>query len=172
LLTGLTRSLLRSRLEKSFTLVELLLVVVLLGIVVGLTIPNFAPTFSNIQLSDTASNLSYLMRYAQSRAIIKTRTHRINFDSDYSKYWISQAIVDENGLIVEGEFEKIKSRKGRVTKIPQGIKVESESNVIQFTPDGRIDKMRIYLSNKRDRYFTISTKEQSGFVHLFDFKLE
>lgn len=158
--------------RQSFTLIELLLVVVLLGVVAGLAVPNFSNTYVNFQLSETAKNISALMQYAQSRSIIKGVRHQMELDPSFSKYWLTQeasSSEDEEGT---GIFERIPGRFGRMFAIPQDIAVESEDPKILFYPDGKIDKIRIYLHNKKGDYFTITTEEQAGQVQILDFKIE
>ena len=72
---------------RGFTLVEILLVVMLIGLAAGLAVPNFSGSFSSLQLRETAENLGYLMRYAQSRAIIRRQPCRLEFNIDNTKPW-------------------------------------------------------------------------------------
>ena len=151
---------------RSFTLIELLLVVILLGVVAGLVIPNFGPTLSNFQLKETARNISYVMRYAQSRSIIKNIVHELVFDDAFGKYQIKA--VDEDQEISEA----IKSRLGRVFSIPKEVVVTCREQRIRFNTDGRIEPVRILLSNDRGSQKTISTQEQVGHIHVFDFEVK
>lgn len=154
----------------SFTLIELLLVILLLGIVTGLAIPNLSQLYSNLQLKQTTVDISVLMRYAQSRAITQKRICRLNFDSQFSRYWITQATSNVDSEVLEGSFQRIKGRWGRLFSIPKHITIESGKESVEFYPDGRIEKIRVYLSYKKS-HFTISTQEQMGRVRIFDFKI-
>ena len=156
---------------RSFTLVELLLVVILLGLVAALAIPNFNPAFTKFQLQETGKNITYLMRYAQSRAVMTKKTHQLVFDEERSAYWLLQEREDPDGESRQS-FEMVPGRYGRSFQIPKEISVEVQDQPIRFYPDGTIDKARIYVSNERKDYLTVSTLEQAGYVHLFDFKTE
>ena len=158
------------KLNKGFTLVEVLLVVIIILVIAGLSLPNFAPTFLNFQLRETSSNLAYKMRYAQSRAITQSRTCRLEFSGDYSQYWLTED-TSEDDYASEKHFEKIAGRMGRTAKIPEGVRAESALNIIHFQEDGAIDPVRIYLCRK-EQCFTISTQEQPGYVHIFDFRMD
>ena len=139
-----------------------------------MAIPDFRTTFENLQLSETAKNISSFMYYAQGRSIMKGKEHRLVFDLAQHQYWLEERLEErkDNEEGENGIFEKIPGRFGRVFNIPEGIRVEVENAAVQFYADGRIDKVRIYFENLRKNYFTISTKEQSGYVGLYDFKME
>ena len=156
--------------KRSFTIVELLIVLLLLGVVAGLAIPNFSTTFENLQLSETAKNISSFMYYAQSRSIMKGKGHRLVFDIAHHQYWLEDEIGNEDSE--HSVFEKISGRFGRIFYVPEDIRLEADPSVIQFYPDGTIDQARIYLESQQKGFFTISTKEQSGYVGTYDFKLE
>ncbi|MFH1360891.1 MAG: prepilin-type N-terminal cleavage/methylation domain-containing protein [Candidatus Omnitrophota bacterium] len=153
--------------KKSFTLIELLLVVILLGVLAALAIPNFGPTYANLQLRETAENISYLMRYAQSQSIIKDKIYRLVLENN-ATYWIEEGSGNAQNPDQELNFERVRSRQGRIFRIPDNLSVESDVSLIQFYPDGTIDKVRIILTNTRDKTYTLSTAEQAGMVYVFD----
>lgn len=156
----------------AFTLIEILVVIILLGVVAGLAVPNFNSTYEKFLLGETAKDLSFFMRYAQNRAVMKSQNHRLVFDLQDSKYWLEEQENDTDNLSQEEVFAGISGRFGRIFKIPEGIFLETEKTHIFFYPDGKIDKARIYLSDKKKNYLTISTYEQDGYVQTFDFKME
>jgi len=158
--------------KDSFTLIEILLVVILLGVIAGLVIPNFSNTYTRVQLKEAANNLSFLMQYAQNQAIVKKCNFQLIFDDERSKYWIVKQVDDEELNNSDLEYRRISSRFGRMVNIAPQINVETELDHITFYPDGMIQKARVYLSDNKDRYFTVSTKEQTGYVQVFDFKAE
>lgn len=163
------RFLLIDRKDKSlagFTFVELLIVVILLSVISALSIPNFRNTYYNFLLSDTSHNLTYLMRYAQASAIAERKNYRLNFDSEYSKYWLTKS-ADE-----EGDFVRISGKLGKAFDLNDSISVKAENANVNFYPDGKIDKTSIYLSNRNDKFYTITTQVQSGYVQEYDYKKE
>lgn len=161
----------RARL-KSFSLIELLLVVVILGVIAGLAIPNFSQAYTNLQLQETAKNIAYLMRYAQSQAIIRQKVFRLDFDEPNQKYRLRQRTAERKDNDPGDSFERISGPNGRTFGMPDELILEIPRPFVEFYPNGDIDKVRIYLSNAREKYFTISTQEQMGYVLLFDFKVE
>ncbi len=161
--TGRRAGLLKNR--NSFTLVELLLVVIILGVFVGLAVPSFRKTYFNLELSNTAGNVAFLMRYAQARALAERVNYRLNFDQENKSCWLEKKSVSG-----EDVFERVSSGFARSIFFPAGIKVSPELKPIGFYPNGKIDSVKIYLENKNQAVFTISTKGQVGYVEVLDFK--
>jgi hypothetical protein len=152
--------------EKSFTLLEIILVILVIGVIAGLTVPNFSKTYADIELKKGAEDLAYLMRYATGRAVIKNIKTRLEFNSEFSQYWLAEEIKDsvEAG---EGEFKKISGRLGKKFNIPSGIKIELEDEFVSFYPDGSMDKKYIYVCNEK-RCLIVSTKEKRGDVLVLE----
>lgn len=152
--------------DRGFTLVELLLVLLIVAIAAGLTVPNFSKTYARIQLKKTAEDLAYLMRYAQSRAVVKNRPVRLTFDEEFSRYWLTEATAEDNE-----EFARISGRWGKTYPVSEKIEVFSDKLFVTFYPDGHMDRQLIYVT-REERTLTISTREQRGYVRVFDEKVE
>ncbi len=155
-----------------FTLIEVLLVVVILGVIAGIAAPNFSGTYARLQLNESAKNIQYLMRYAQSRAILKNKAHRIDFDLNEHTCVIKEKSTGQGFAETEGSYQNIEGRWGRNYHIPPGIILEIAQPQIEFFPDGKMTRARIYLQSARGQTMTVSTQEQSGQVQIFDFKVE
>ena len=151
--------------KSAFTLIEILLVMAVMAVIAGLTVPSFGRSFKALKLKKTAEDVAFLMRYAQSRAVSKSQTLSLAFNSERSQYWISQGATDDMSS------GRISSHLGRPRKIPTGVDVELEQESMSFHPDGSIDKQYVYVCQE-DRCYTISSREQRGAVHVFDEKLE
>jgi len=151
-----------------FTLVELLLVVVIIGILIGLSAPLFRKSYDNFQLTDSAKNFVSLMRFAQVSSIVDRRRFRINFDSQKSKYWLTKESDPAN----PDAFSRIHGKFGRTVMVPKQIKIEFADDNITFCPDGTADEVVIYFSNRNNKFYTCLTEGQTGYVRLLDYKLQ
>ncbi len=151
----------------AFTLVEIMLVIVILGVIAGLSIPNLSQTYNKFLLEQTVSDISNLMRYAQGRAIAQRKIIQLNLDADKKHYWLQERSAPEQEEKPSSSFQPIQGRLGRIFLIPREIVVSAENNTINFSPDGGIDKTTI-VSCLKKRCLTISTKEQRGYVLVLE----
>ncbi len=125
----------RRHTRKGFSLVEIILVVLILSVIAGLTIPNFSNTYKKFQLQRATRDLAYLMRFAQSRAIMKNLKVKLEFNSNLSEYWLLQqrkndALVDN----IDG-YENLTGRFGKKNILSDKISIEIENPIIYFFPD-------------------------------------
>lgn len=157
----------------AFTVIELILVVLILSILSGLTLPHFSRTRENFALKQQTQDLAHVMRYAQSRAVTKGKEMRLAFSPDFSSYQLTEEMEGMEGDGPQGaqeaerSFEAIAGRWGRVFPLPASIKIESEEMDIHFYADGSMDKRRISIC-RADQCSAISTKEQRGHVRIFE----
>ncbi len=75
----------RRRDRRGFTLVELLLVLVLLGVVVGISMPYFVHSIRGNRLRVAGRTLVTVARYARSMAVLKQAEVALTFDLDAGK---------------------------------------------------------------------------------------
>lgn len=153
--------------QAGFTLIEMILVVIVLSVIAGFAIPSFSKTYAYIELQRAAQDLAYLMRYAQSRAVTKNTTVGLQFDADFSTYWLVEKLKkEEEGA--EDEFKRISGRLGKRFKIPAAliIKTDEDFDSLYFYPDGTIDKKSIHVCRDKN-CFIVSTQEKRGDVIVF-----
>lgn len=150
--------------RNSFTLIEILLVVVIIAVIAALAVPNFGGIYARIQLRKAADDLAYHMRYAQSYAITKNTLTRLEFDPFFTQYWLTRQSGDET---TQDVFEKISGRMGGIISIPHGAQISfgDDDPAMLFYPDGTMDKRRISLCHDEE-CFLISTQKQRGQVHV------
>ena len=163
--------------RSGFTMVEMLLVVIVLMVLAGLTIPNLKGTYSGFLLKTQVKDLSGLMRYAQSRAVTQGKHVRLEFNTDFLNYWLTQEddqSTDGNG---EKTYNRITGQLGRKYYVPPELTIESEEAYVEFYPNGKIDKTNLYVCQQTkeglqdDICYTVSTKQQRGAIHVINGKL-
>lgn len=156
--------------SRAFTLIELLLVVVFLGVLAGFSIPNFPKYYARLQLQQAAGQLAYMMRYAQSASVVGQKEHKICFDATQRTY-VLQAEHVSGGHDLEEEagkdFIAVAGDKGRVFCLSQHLSWETPNDCIGFYPNGVIDRAKIFLRTKNDEVLVVSTQEQRGQVSVF-----
>lgn len=155
----------------AFTLIELLLVVSLMAVMAGLSLPNLPKYFSSIQLDQTTRHLSHLMRYGQSLAVIHQKEYRLCLSLNDLKYWLEEEVPEEargqqKSASDEKSFRKITGEKGRVFSISPGLTIEAEDPDVNFYPDGSMDRVQIVIDAKNRKKMVISTQERRGQVDV------
>lgn len=127
--------------KAGFTLLELILVIVILGILAGLIYPAAAEIIDKQKLHSTAKEIMSDMRRAQQLAIAKETTFRLIFNHTLNKYFIKDVIA--NKTIKE-------------VALPKGI-IFYHSKIIEFFPNGTTQNETITLQNGRKQNLFIVT---------------
>jgi prepilin-type N-terminal cleavage/methylation domain-containing protein len=159
------------KINNAFTLVEILLVIIIIGIILALTAPNFSKGYSRFQLNKTADDLLSVSRWAQAMAIWQERTYALSFSDDRRSYDLVRSKVTmqneaaEDIEEVDGPdgFEPIQGALGRIHKIPDAIRLESRDDRINFYPDGTINPATIQLASP-DQKTVLSSAEVRGMM--------
>lgn len=147
--------------QDAITFIELLLVILIIGILAGISIPQLRKTFDNFELENFVKDIYYLNRYLQASAIGRGRIQCLNIIQDEGKFW---ATYKEND-----KPQKIEGRFGKDYKAPEGTVVfiePPERTTIYFYPDGSIDKVKITLENRHKRQISIATQGIIGDIKI------
>ncbi len=146
-----------------FTLLEIILVISILGVIAGLSFPNLNRSYWKRQLNQTADHLGQLMRYAQSRAILKNQEYRLVINLEDKAYWL-----EYKDPTSEKKWQQLSGRLGRVAYVPAKVRLEADEESVNFTADGKMGK--IDVKTCLDEYcLMISTKELNGYVYVYEF---
>lgn len=123
------RQLIRS--DAGFTLIETMIIVVIIGVVAGLTIPSFMKYFQSQKLVGARSELLSDISYARSLAIARRTTFQIVFTGT------------EYRIIQPGPDTVIRKRKS-----PSGVLITADANP-NFYPHGLADAANIVVAGSR-----------------------
>ena len=154
-----------------FSLVELMVVLVLIGIMTAMIVPEMKGTYEEALLRATSRRLVDVFHLASSRAVSLNQLHRVRFDKITSRYFIeraAQSAEHASGFvpareIPEGEgtldhrisVEFRKQDEAPPTEVDQGTSAASEDAEVRnkdegfaFYADGTADAGEVLL---RDR---------------------
>lgn len=149
----------RLRSAAGFTLIELGLVLLILGVVITLTIPRFQDQ-SRAQLISQTRQLATTFRFLQHEAILNGRVYRLNYDLDQQRYFVTSA---EEGDEVGG-FQQEGGILRRDVALPGTVQISDVDlpalggklyegvAFTQFYPDGYVDPTVVHLDNGQEVY--------------------
>ncbi len=72
-----------------FTLIELVLVLVLIGVIAGLATPFALTTLENMRLQSGVRQIAATLRYARSEAVTLKTVFSFNADAETGNYWLT-----------------------------------------------------------------------------------
>lgn len=158
--------------EKGFTLIELTTVLIIIGIISVFAVPGFKNLLWHGDIKGAVRRLSGAIRYAHNQAAITKSRHRLNYDLDANRYWVTFRDA-------EGEFVEDRSILARNMALPdkvrfKDISIPEEGEVIhgtahtEFVPNGLVEDTVIHLENDEGRVFTLMIKPLTGNVKVYD----
>ena len=128
----------RTSCKSGFTLVEILLVIVLIGLMMSSVVPNVGSVF-RVGLKSSVRRYSSLVKFAYDSAILSGQVHRIVLDLDEQSWHVEAAKPgelpidkDRLGLLPDSmrEEDRVQEEPGfakvgnkLIEKIPNGVKI-------------------------------------------------
>jgi type II secretion system protein H len=89
--------------QRGFTLIELMVVFVLIGILTAMILPDMRSTYEDALLRSTGRTLVELCEFAHSRAITLNQLHRIRLDLTKARGFVESAAPDSGARFVPVE---------------------------------------------------------------------
>jgi len=145
--------------HKSFTFIELLIVIAIIGILAGIVMPNLKITQSNFALDGFVKDIYYLTKYLQVSAASHSRIYRLD---------IAHVQGDRVTFLAkyknkDGEFIPLSGRFRKAYPMPLDAIISSidpaDRTSIFFYPDASMDSTTIIFKNKFGKEMTLTLKE-------------
>lgn len=137
--------------QSAFTFIEILLVVIIIGALISISLPNLKKTFDSLELNSFSRQLQAFINYLHQRSIIEGEVIYLNIDTQKKEYWAK----------IKGAQTRLKTYP-----IPPRIRIETNQQEVLFYPDGQIDKVTIKLISPDNQNIILTTKGVFGGVKL------
>lgn len=129
--------------EGGFSLLELLIVLVIMGLVLSITSPLLTKGIDNIKLQTAVRELSATLRYARSMAVSEGKEQVLNMDIDTGKYWLNEKVSELRELPSDIRFININTGEKEVTTGKAGI---------TFYPVGSSSGGVVWMGDQKRKY--------------------
>lgn len=142
---------------KGYTLIELIVVMVLIGLMTALTVPRFRYAFLTDNLKTTARKLVGVAKGLRSEAVREHKTFVLHFDLESNRFWIDRPGMTEEELLLAREKASSLPRGVRILDVwltGKGKKVAGET-AIRFNKNGYVQQSVIHLGADDGREFTL-----------------
>jgi prepilin-type N-terminal cleavage/methylation domain-containing protein len=172
--------------ERAFTLVELMIVIVLIGIVSALIIPEMRGGFEDALLRSTSRDLVNAIGIASSRAVSLNQLHRIRLDPGTGRYVIEKRVRETmNG----DQFSPLKDVSEAEGKLDTRISIQMHSledsqgtasvsneeaaprpalETISFYSDGTADDVELMLRDRQGFRLALRINPITSRVKILD----
>ena len=158
-----------------FTLLELILVMAIIAIIVGISIPSLHGFARGRRMTGCADQIAALTQYAHTQAITRATTYRFNLRpasmNQPAAYWLTVQADD-------GTFVPTGDNMGLQYEAPEGVDIswnapqQPDGQYIQFQPTGRqdpaviivrgVDRQIIYIASpSATELFKVMTPDEA-----------
>lgn len=160
---------------QGFTLFELMIVVMLMGLISGIVLPRLAGSLSASKVRTSVKQTSAILRYARNLAVNDQKVWSVKFDPTTSKISLLPSVDADDGD--DGEIEKRQSFEKKIYQLPLEVKIlkmvtakgervsNDQSFEVFFYPAGSCSGGEIFLTTERKGIYRISVGFPTGIVH-------
>jgi type II secretion system protein H len=177
---GPTRPPLSTPAQRAFSLVEIMVVLVLMGILTAMIIPEMRGTFEDALLRSASRELVSVFELASSRAVSLNQSLRVRLDTADGRYQIERLVRDG----AREDFVPLTGVAGTAGRLDQRISVEvrgaggserepqtpGHGTAIVFNPDGTADAAMILLQDRAGFRLGLRVNPITSRVSLLEFE--
>ncbi len=154
---------------KGFTLIELTIIIVILGVLLSLAIPRLGE-IGEANLKRSARHLTGMIRFLRDESQSRKMVYRLRFDAQGGRYWAEVMTLTSDQAVewirVQSEMGTEASLSGQTTFRDVQVSGHPDDPYIQFTPDGWVENAAIHLQDGAGRDFTLLVNPLMGSTEL------
>jgi prepilin-type N-terminal cleavage/methylation domain-containing protein len=155
---------------RGYTLIELTVVILLIGLTVLLTVPRFRYSLVTDDLKGTVRRMVGTIRTVKNEAVRERQAFMLHFDLETNRWWVESTKATE---------DELDSAHANATELPPGIrimdvwsrsrgKIAAGETAIRFTEKGYVEPSAIHLAAKDGREFTLILSPFLGKVEVLE----
>ena len=181
---------------RAFTLIELMVVVVLIGIMSAMIIPEMKGTYEEALLRSTSRELVNVFSLAYSQAVTVNQLHRVRLDPKTGRYFVEKAAREGEGASGFAPVRDLSGSEGTLdTRISIQIRRHDENpsnareqeaplvseedsrsrnsdEIISFYPDGTADPGEVRLRDREGFGLSLRINPTTARVRIFELERE
>ncbi len=158
------------RQERGFTLIELTVVVVIIGLTMALTMPRFRHSLLSDHLKTSTRRIAGLITNLSKEAAREHKDYLLYFDLSENRYWTENPGLTEEGRLMARENAISLPEDVRVLDIKKkGDEIRTTGEVsIMITKKGYLQPATIHLGSDEERVFTLYLKTFAGKAEILE----
>jgi prepilin-type N-terminal cleavage/methylation domain-containing protein len=155
--------------RQGYTLLELIVVIVLLGLIFGLTVPKFRQALLSDSLDATSLRMIGLVQNLREQAIRGQEPYTLHIDIRSNKVWSFPSSASEE--------EQVKAGK-RAYTLPPDVQIQDiwsstggklyDEAVIRFSKKGYVEQSVIHLKSEDGREFSLELYPFLGSIKIHE----
>lgn len=151
--------------KRAFTLMEMLVVLAVIVLLIGISIPFFASFTKGAKLKASTKDIMVVLNTARSLAITKRKNYSVTFDSATQPH--SFYITDKDGEIYGKRYSLSSSVRFHRPQDPENP-TTFFANKATFTPRGGLTAgtSSVWLADKKDNFRRITVFNTTGRVKI------
>lgn len=156
--------------KKGYTLVELIVVVLLIGLVLTLAVPRLRNALLTDNLKGTARKMIGIINNLRNEAIREQRDYFLHLDLDANRFWVSYGSMTDEERAVASEEGSSLPPDIRIHDLwikGEGKMVEGVTRIM-FARRGYTQKSAIHLSSEDGRELTLVLSPFLGKVKVIN----
>ena len=152
-----------------YTLIELIVVIVLLGLMFGLTVPKFRQAVLSDSLDATSLRIIGLVRDLREKAISDQVSYVLRFDLRGARLWAFASTATD---------EEQETARERAYKLPADVEIEDiwswssgkmyDDATIRFSKKGYIEQSMIHLQSEDGRQLSLELTPFLGSIKIHE----
>jgi len=153
-----------------FTLIEISIVVLILGMVLTLALPRLGGTYSQLKCEEEIGKIAALVEYLYNQAQIKNEGFSLVLNLDKKEYWVESEGINEENEEDEEESNIFKRKWASFLDIQDilisNCKTTQGEVVIKFHSTGYVDPATFHFSNNQEGNYTLFLNPLTGKTKL------